>query len=705
MKKRALKNSVKPSANSADKISVLFEYAGIRGWIIVGLGSVIVSLFFFFYHLKDWYGAKPLCFYDGKPVMATFDAYYFMRLTEEHLTGGYDNHDYFRNAPRPRPVPLLVRIAGLMRSITGAPVEYIAWLLPPILASFTVIMYGCWARFFSNPFLFVIASTIGSTAYVWFWRTSLGRFDTDSLNILFPAIISGWIYLEVVNDKITRKLLSFIIIAFAIFIWHLWWPQGRNIGLLATLGTYGVSLFFIRSRKWENILRGIVLFGGVLGVVATVLHVLTESFPLPKILHPLMGYASLIFKSSNPVNPSVGESITELKSVNLLQGANQIFGHWILGFPALIGVILTVSKKPFFLVLWIPFLILGMIGFISNRFLIFLVPPLAFGLAFFSTVWLINARRISAILKKWRYLAALAVSIAFVLPNIILNLKTVRIPNVAPHLVKLAKVLEPGESKGETVWAWWDYGYLLQYYARKKTFIDGGTQEFPRIAISAYAFSTEDIAVAKNWINSFSVNDLSPLIHAQQKLGDRTKAFQFLREAFEGEETLKEVLRKYGQESNEKLWYEMLYPKARNFLFIPVDFFKKSYWWYYYGSWDYETGKGKHPFVVHFPRWFVNISPEKGYLTTLDGKKIFFDRYVFIRKDQFPGELTIQSNSSATLFVTIPGIALMLGKDVSESTALKLYRHPNDFGHAFELIYYHPFYGGVWRTVYRKDQN
>ncbi|MCX7822881.1 MAG: hypothetical protein N2260_05505 [Syntrophobacterales bacterium] len=707
MRRNQSLEKIKDQANheSSYKIALLFDYNGIKGWIIASLISISICLFFFFYHMRDWYNAKSFCFYDEKPTMATFDAYYFMRLTEDHLNENYESQDYLRNnIARPKPVPLLVRIAAFIKSTTGAPLEYIAWLLPPTLASFTIFIYGYWARFFSNPFLFIIASVTGSTAHVWFWRTSLGRFDTDSLNLLFPAILTASVYFTITSSEIRKKLAGFGILALGILLWHSWWPQGYNIGLLLALGTYGVSLLLIRSTTWENVLRGFILIGSIVVALISVLHLFGESSSVSKVFKPITNYVDLILKSKTSAEPSVGTSITELQSLTMIQGTKHIFGHWILSIPALIGTALVLISRPHFFILWAPFLVLGVMGFASNRLLIFLVPPLIFGLAFLSSHWIVHSKGLSIIPKKWKYLIATAVSIFLLLPNSILNLKIAGLPNVTADLVHLAKIIEPMEPKDGAVWAWWDYGYLLQYYAKKRTFIDGGTQTSPRIIISAYAFSTEDVAIARNWINSFAAHDLDPFRIAQKELGSKSVAFEFLKEGLKGKNILKEALHKYNQEHNEKLWQELLYPNIQTFLFIPIDFLKKTYWWYYYGSWDYEKGEGRHPIVINFPQWFVNVNLSKGYLTTLDGKRMSFGRYVIVKKDRFPEEFIVQPGDSVTtLFMTIPGIALITEGKVSESLPFKLYRHPGNYSHAFELIYYHPAYGGVWRTASTKN--
>ncbi|MGC8719822.1 MAG: STT3 domain-containing protein [Thermodesulforhabdaceae bacterium] len=678
--------------------SILFDNTRTTHWVVALIISLSLCLFFFFYHLKDWYDARSVCFHDGKPTMATYDAYYFMRLTDSYLQGNYGHYDSLRDAPTPAPIPLLVRIAALIQRISGASLEYIGWLLPPFLASLTVLIYGYWARFLKSPFLFVLSSIVGSTAYVWFWRTSLGRFDTDSLNLFFPGALTASIFLILTGDKTARKLTGLAGLALSIVFWYLWWPQGHNVGLLLALGTYGISVFFVPGKKWENILRGIILSGGILLAALIALNVLTKSFPLPDFLKPFAEHLSLALKSATGQEPAVGESITELKVVGWRDGMAQILGHWALAFPAVAGTVLTIIYRPFFFILWVPFLILGIGGFFSNRFLIFLVPPLASGLVFLTSVWLINSKRLSLIPEVWRIVTAILLSIAMTIPNVYINLKGVAIPNVRADLVQMAKTLEPLEPQNSVIWAWWDYGYLLQYYAKKKTFIDGGKQAAPRIIISAYPFATEDVVLAKNWINCFAKNDLHPFSVAVQELGSEAKAFQFLKEALRGMAVLYDALLRHNQEHNEKLWRELLYPKTMSFLYIPVDFLRKTYWWYYYGSWDYDRGQGVHPVSVHFPQWFVNVNPSKGYLTTLDGKKILFRKYVVARNGEFPREKTVAQDPPTVLFMTVPGVAIILSEDVSESTALKLYRHPDGFGNAFDLIYYNPAYGGIWRT-------
>jgi dolichyl-diphosphooligosaccharide--protein glycosyltransferase len=506
----------------------------------------------------------------------------------------------------------------------------------------------------------------------------------------------------VTGEKSPKRLVGLAGLSLSVLLWYLWWPQGYIVGLLLALATYALSVFFVRRNKWENVLRGIILVGGVVAVLI-VLGAVTQSFSVPNFLKPFVEYVNLILKSPGQQEPSVGASITELKSIGWRNGMAQILGHWTLAIPAMAGVILVTVSKPFFLILWAPFIILGSLGFFSNRFLIFLVPPLAFGLIFFSSVWFINSKRLSFISPTWRVITAVTVSIGLAIPNVYLNMVQAGLPNVTSGLVQMAKTIAPLEPQEGVVWAWWDYGYVLQYYAKKKTFIDGGKQAPPRLVVSAYPFATEDVVAAKNWINSFARSDLKPFFLATEEFGSETKAFEFLKDALKNQANLDEALRRHHQEHNEKVWRELLYPETSAFLFIPVDFLRKTYWWYYYGTWDYNRGQGIHPISVYFPQWFVNVNAAKGYLTTLDGKRILFGKYVFAKKGEFPKEVVISHDPPAVLFMTVPGVAIILGEDVSESTALKLYRHPDRFNHAFELIYYNPTYGGIWRTNFTGD--
>ncbi|MEJ5299383.1 MAG: hypothetical protein WHS38_00155 [Thermodesulforhabdaceae bacterium] len=668
-------------------------------WITAILASFLLCLFFFLYHIKDWHEAKDACFYEGKPTMATFDAYYFMRLTDDYLSGNYSSEDTLRGGgvSKPLQVPLLVQIAGLIRSLTGLSMEYVAWLLPPFLASFTVLIYAYWARFFQSPFLFVISSIIGSTANIWFRRTSLGRFDTDSLNLFFPGVLSASIFLFLTGRSLIKKLAGFLGIVVSVFLWHLWWPQGYNIGIILALGTYGISIFFIPGNRWEKVLKIVILTGTLIVASLIVLH-RSHYLPVPGFLKYLDGYADLIFKTES-TEPSVGTSISELKQLDLSQAATRMFGSAILAIPAILGAALTIITRPFFAILWAPFLALGIIGFFSTRFLIFLVPPLAFGLAFIPTVWFTQEKRFFKIKPKWKWIIGVALAIIFALPNVITNLRTQVIPNIKSELVHMAKVLGTMEPQNSPVWAWWDYGYLLQYYSKKKTFIDGGIQGPPRIIVSAYGFAMEDVVAAKNWINCFAHNDLIPLVQAEQEFGSKAKALSFMKEALSERNNLQDVLQKYQQGHNEKLWQKMLFPKTNVFVFIPVDFLKKSYWWYYYGTWDYDLAKGVHPLLFPFSQWFININFKEGYLTTLDGRKALFKKYAISQKGEHPQEVIVAPKHSATLLLTIPGVAMLVGENLSESAALKLYLRPDNYRSDFELLYYHPAYGGIWRTV------
>jgi dolichyl-diphosphooligosaccharide--protein glycosyltransferase len=136
--------------------------------------------------------------------------------------------------------------------------------------------------------------------------------------------------------------------------------------------------------------------------------------------------------------------------------------------------------------------------------------------------------------------------------------------------------LEKTTERNAWIWTWWDYGYAIQYYARRATFHDGGSQVPPKTYFVALSFTTPDPKVAWNVINSVSVCG-TKCIERMLKEG---KTAEEITKLFTSGEILK-------TKTNAHPVYWL----------FTGDEFSKFYWISYFGTWDFKKLRGTHLFL------------------------------------------------------------------------------------------------------------
>jgi len=76
-----------------------------------------------------------------------------------------------------------------------------------------------------------------------------------------------------------------------------------------------------------------------------------------------------------------------------------------------------------------------------------------------------------------------------------------KLPNMDDNMDAVLKEIEARSHPEAIITAWWDYGYLMQYVARRPTILDGGNFNLPRSYWIARALLETDIEKSKNIIN------------------------------------------------------------------------------------------------------------------------------------------------------------------------------------------------------------
>jgi len=167
---------------------------------------------------QAWEKAKPQYFVGETPMMATYDAYHWLRWAQVFKDGkhGTDGRDQLRFFPdgtggHSGTIPMLSYLIAKLStwfSTSGDSLYWIGFTLIPIIASLFILPL-CW--FFHEirfPAAGILGGLVGSLSHEYLVRTSVARVDTDALNLFFPFLCSALIIKAALSNS-NHKILVY----------------------------------------------------------------------------------------------------------------------------------------------------------------------------------------------------------------------------------------------------------------------------------------------------------------------------------------------------------------------------------------------------------------------------------------------------------------------------------------------------------------
>ena len=271
------------------------------------------------------------------------------------------------------------------------------------------------------------------------------------------------------------------------------WQQGASpwrAGLGLVLAILLVLLPRLRSAGAQRALRTPWPWLAALAVL--VLAVQAQD-SLLEFLRQGLGYlrpADNGAPADGPVWPGVTQSIREVLVMDIPDTLARLGGSAWAGGAGLACLPLLFVLRPEALLL-LPTLGLGLCSlWLGNRFSMYGGPAVVLGLGVCLDLGL---RRVWP-LGRGRETAALALQCGLALTLVLPLAATYRELPVSPVLdqVHAEALVELGRQAppGALVWTWWDYGYATQYYARRRTALDGGRHAGREVYPLALALTT-----------------------------------------------------------------------------------------------------------------------------------------------------------------------------------------------------------------------
>ncbi|WP_457635558.1 STT3 domain-containing protein [Persephonella sp.] len=467
---------------------------------------------------------RDLRFFSTDNFLSCHDCHWFARLSEDFLNSKFSNIDYLSNVPDYMVVPLslIVVFPAVVSKLTGIELNKIFLYAPPVMGTLFVIPMFYWIRQFAPVHVFVGASFLGLFNYVYYYRTSLGRYDTDFLILFFVFLI-----LFLISKSVFNKEKSYLYIILAgifsqIFMWWYYTP------ILLIFFAAGILLGLIVQReKLSEILKKVTFF-----------LLLCNPVYVYEGLNSFVRYfLGFFIKKPEGFPVNLSSFIIELAPVDFNRFLSMTVDHTGILILSVIGFVLLFVKKFRYMIIALPFIVVGLTVFTAGeRFLMYLAPFLGMGVGY--VMYLMNSYLKKVILNQYAFKF---ITVLFILMTgffstnsnaLVFSAKPSINENYKSALQDLDKKLE----KDAYIWQWWDYGSVLEYYLRRGTYIDN--HSFHPLKLYAYSFSMMEYDEKKSRnIIAFVTNNLS-LSYTPQVL-TKDVFISFIREASNYDQPLK----------------------------------------------------------------------------------------------------------------------------------------------------------------------
>jgi len=721
------------------------------------LACVLLSAIVRYQQFETWKKTPNAFFVGERPMMTTLDAPYWLRLARQYNEGTYGMQDRLRGYPEGtdnyqkkslselsiplkytdqtsissndislsssgnhrisyKDVPLLSFLIALLSPIFNHNYYLTGTLLVPLFASLFILPLGAYFFRVGLPVSGLLGGLIGTFAGGYYMRSSIGRIDTDMLNLFFPAL-SAFMILQAVKSKTQRIALVYSIgTGLSSFLFQ-WWYGKPGF----TIAFFSVLVFSLCVHKFSF---RTILFGSLLYILCT--HPSTFMGGTQSVQNFWEGYFTIesaqevqITNETNKATfPNTRTTISEVDKVEADLVFRRILSNKtfaLLGLLAffVLGVLYWRMLLPL-----LPMLALGLFSFqSSNRFIMYLAPFIGVGLG-----WIISLlieglfhflpRKEIEDTKKKDKKRAVSKSVKYTRDSRQLVTKFTEInwsnwvrqgvlylgmglffwgissqtaisfvpgPSIHPRLYATFFEVKKLVPKSSALLTWWDYGYAITDVTGLASFHDGGSQQGPKTYFTARALISGD---AKE------LYDISQYLATEGNRG------------ISEENTSPEALMLAVRNPKHKPWDPI-------YLFFTADMTGKFGAISKLGSWDIEKGGSK-------PRAYQNLACNKitnqemicrgakiDLKAGLINNQLTLRRLIFIRNGQVLRVQKFGHNQGFTLQLIVVGNNIVEVQLIDEEVFLSNYNQMFLLGRYRKDLFEETYNGFPFSRLYR----
>ncbi len=549
--------------------------------------------------LSQWRKIESRTFYDGKPIHATFDAWFYLSLAQDLIDGTYAQPDEKRGVPysprRPEPPPLISILAAATAKATHASLCWVGAVMPAILGPLLVVPLYLTGRFYGGIMCGLLASLVSVLYPFYIVRSNIGRFDTDCMILPF-SLSASYLLMRFALIRTARRYAyaGAAVAVSALFLW--WWDQTPA----AVCALTGLPLLAALAIYYRPALREGLIFYGILACgAAAALWYIDPALPL-RIIERLWREFLYITKDQSGSFPNVGKTISEQFVPEFANIVNSTTTNSLSFLFASAGCVLLAWRERARILFLLPFVIMSYLAFTAaNRFILFMIPLAAIGTGY-------AASCIYRLLHRVRPLDAVActgLAAVLAVPLYTHNISSTRMPKEPGFMVQAMHRIREITPPDAVIWAWWDHGYALTYYARRATINDGAIHGGELTVFNAIPYTTENFRLAANFMRFYVGRGMPGMQRVYRQFGnDPARGIQFVKNVLQaGPEAARRLLeaelKPEGNCTTTDDWLRFFFPGRARPLYLVCDHLlnRTAYWWYWFGSWDAASRSGTHP--------------------------------------------------------------------------------------------------------------
>ena len=697
------------------------EYSRMDIFLIMTLVYIfgVACRFFWIY----WASGIEQFSFDGELIMTTNDAFANAEGARDMIAGFHQSGDL---SPYGASIPTL---AFLLSKILPVSLNSITIYMSVFLAPLVAVPIILIAREYKILGAGIIAALLACVLPGYYIRTLGGYFDSDMLNIVLPMLII-WALIRLTQNGSQRNLILPAVFM-ALYGW--WYPSSYSLNL-AIMGIFLFYTLIFDRRNEINYKAAILMAAAVINFntyygdyIIIVNYILLLRIALIASLYFLMikipssqnkkilwilgvlvvalfiyfgGLTPIISQLRIYIEKDVGQTSETLYFYGVRNTVNEVanagFAKFILYSSgdifificAMAGLIFMFIKFRSF-ILALPMLLLGFLAFFGGvRFTMYITPMIAFGFAYF-LYFTLNYFDIRAWLKNSMLIVLTCLAL---LPSLDYIYKF----RVAPVLMRDAVAplaeLKNKVNRQDYVVSWWDYGYLIRYYADVKVVADPGGRQFGDYAfLTAFSFNKDQISSTNmarlnvEYIERGLNENFSSSLLQMQKDYNEPDINKFLK-------SLENKNFKLPQKTREVYYYFVphmldILPNILKFSTIDIATGKEFWTPFVHVGYDIRMGEDGMSIIVNDECTLPSADPE--YLV-FNGKKEPINSYYQVGEvDGKLVKLSKQVDESSDLFVIfLPDYQriLILDKKVFNSTFIQLFVLENYDKELFEPV-------------------
>jgi dolichyl-diphosphooligosaccharide--protein glycosyltransferase len=192
-------------------------------------------------------------------------------------------------------------------------------------------------------------------------------------------------------------------------------------------------------------------------------------------------------------------------------------------------------------------------------------------------------------------------------------------PGISDPMWNALTWVEGNTVNDTTMASWWDFGYAFEIAADRPTIFDGGSQDGQRAHWIGKAIFTNDSALSAGILEAMATYGNLPFDTLDNYTNNTAKTVKILDETIpmEKEEAISTMINEYNltQAQADRIG-ELSHPSnPKPVIFVmSSDMQGKSYWWSYFGGWDFNSlnGTGFSYFYNDQPVEMVKVNNSTG---------------------------------------------------------------------------------------------